>query len=143
MIVVMKASSSRENVQQVLAFLHKHGLSGHPSEGVERTVIGVLGGVGPSGTPGSIGGINPSIGESLEGMPGVESVLRVSKPYKLASREFHPEDTVVNVPVPCAASGSVGIGSSQVVMMAGPCTVESEHQLMMTAEAVHKEGAVI
>jgi 3-deoxy-7-phosphoheptulonate synthase len=143
MIVVMKASSNKENVQQVLTFLGKHGLTGHPSEGVERTVIGVLGGVGPSGTPGSIGGINPSIGESLEGMPGVESVLRVSKPYKLASREFHPEDTIVNIPVPYVASGSVGVGGSEIVMMAGPCTVESEHQLMTTAEAVRKEGAVI
>src|SRR5438552_15394412 len=123
MIVVMKASSSKENVQQVLAFLGRHGLSGHPSEGVERTVIGVLGGVGPSGTPGSIGCINPSIGESLEGMPGVDSVLRVSKPYKLASREFHPEDTIVNIPVPYATGGSVGIGGSQIVMMGGSWTV--------------------
>jgi 3-deoxy-7-phosphoheptulonate synthase len=143
MIVVMKATSSKENVRQVLTFLEKHNLSGHPSEGIERTVIGVLGSVGPSGTPGGIGGINPSIGESLEGMLGVESVLRVSKPYKLASREFHPEDTVVTVPVPYVASNNVRIGGSQVVMMAGPCTVESEQQLMTTAEAVRKEGAVI
>jgi 3-deoxy-7-phosphoheptulonate synthase len=143
MIVVMKASSNKENVQQVLTFLGKHGLTGHPSEGVERTVIGVLGGVGPSGTPGSLGGINPSIGESLEGMPGVESVLRVSKPYKLASREFHPEDTIVNIPVAYVPSGNVAVGGSEIVMMAGPCTVESERQLMTTAEAVRKEGAVI
>jgi len=139
----MKASSSKENIQQVLAALANHGLSGHLSEGVERTVIGVLGAVGPSGTPGSIGGINPTIGESIEGMPGVESVLRVSKPYKLASREFHPEDTTVEIPVAHVTGGTVTIGGSDIVMMAGPCTVETEYQLMTTAEAVRKEGAVI
>src|SRR5256712_14113763 len=99
MIVVMKQHCDEEAIEHVLTFLTNHGLSGHPSRGVERTVIGVLGAVGPSGTPGSIGGINPTIGEALEALPSVESVLRVSKPYKLASREFHPEDTQVAVPV--------------------------------------------
>ncbi len=143
MIVVMRASSSDEQINHVLAFLTKHGLSGHLSSGVERTIIGVLGAVGPSGAPGSIGGINPALGESLEGLPGVESVLRVSKPYKLASREFHPQDTIVDIPVSCVKEGVVHIGGKEVVMMAGPCTVESEEQLMTTAEAVRKEGAVI
>ena len=143
MIVVMKASSSDEQISHVLDFLNKHGLSGHPSSGVERTIIGVLGAVGPSGAPGSIGGINPSLGESLEGLPGVESVLRVSKPYKLASREFHPQDTIVDIPVPCVKEGVVHVGGPEIVMMAGPCTVESEQQLMTTAKAVRKEGAVI
>ena len=69
MIVVMKAHSQDEDIDRVLAFLTRHGLSGHPSRGVERTVIGVLGAVGPSGAPGSIGGINPNIGEGLEGLP--------------------------------------------------------------------------
>ncbi|HLI87346.1 MAG TPA: 3-deoxy-7-phosphoheptulonate synthase [Ktedonobacteraceae bacterium] len=143
MIVVMKPSCSQQDIDHVLTFLDKHGLTGHPSVGVERTVIGVLGAVGPSGVPGSIGGITPALGEALEGLPGVESVLRVSKPYKLASREFHPEDTIVDVPVPCAPGGVVSIGGSGVVMMAGPCTVESEKQLMTAAEAVRKAGAVI
>ena len=143
MIVVMKAHCDDKDIDNVLTFLENHGLSGHPSRGVERTIIGVLGAVGPSGTPGSIGGINPTLGESLECLPCVDSVLRVSKPYKLASREFHPEDTRVSVPVPCVSLGSVQIGGSEVVMMAGPCTVESEKQLMTTAEAVRKEGAVI
>ena len=70
-------------------------------------------------------------------------MIRVSKPYKLASREFHPEDTLVNVPVPCVSSGAVSIGGDSVVMMAGPCTVESEKQLMTTAQAVREAGAVI
>ncbi|GAC1345007.1 MAG: 3-deoxy-7-phosphoheptulonate synthase [Ktedonobacteraceae bacterium] len=143
MIVVMKSRCSDQDIEHVLTFLANHGLSGHPSRGVERTIIGVLGGVGPSGTPGSIGGINPSIGEALEGLPAVESVLRVSKPYKLASREFHPEDTLVQVPAACVSQGMVSIGGETVVMMAGPCTVESEKQLLTTAQAVRKAGAVI
>src|SRR5437660_5717907 len=143
MIVVMKQHCDEEAIEHVLSFLKSHGLSGHPSRGVERTIIGVLGAVGPAGTPGSIGGINPGLGEAMESLPCVESVIRVSKPYKLASREFHPEDTLVNVPVPCVSRGAVSIGSDSVVMMAGPCTVESEKQLMTTARAVREAGAVI
>lgn len=143
MIVVMKANCSNEAIEHVLDFLHDHGLSGHPSQGVERTIIGVLGGVGPTGAPGSTGGINPSLGGTLEGLPCVESVLRVSKPYKLASREFHPEDTIVEIPVACVSEGVVRIGGNAVVMMAGPCTVESEAQLMATAQAMRNEGVVI
>jgi len=143
MIVAMKPASSEADIDRVLKFLEKHGLSGHPSQGVERTVIGVLGAVGPSGAPGSIGGINPSLGESLEGLPNVDSVIRVSKPYKLASREFHPADTIIDVPASCVPQGVVSIGGNTVVMMAGPCTVETEQQLMIAAEAVRKEGATI
>ena len=117
MIVVMKQHCDEEAIEHVLSFLENHGLSGHPSRGVERTIIGVLGAVGPSGAPGSIGGINPALGEALETLPCVESVLRVSKPYKLASREFHPENTFVDVPVPCVSTGIVSIGSASVVMM--------------------------
>jgi 3-deoxy-7-phosphoheptulonate synthase len=143
MIVVMKQHCNDEAIDHVLAYLTNHGLTGHPSRGVERTVIGVLGAVGPSGTPGSIGGINPGLGEALEALPCVEQVLRISKPYKLASREFHPDDTAVEVPAACTAEGVVRIGGTAIVMMAGPCTVESEKQLMTTAEAVRKAGAVI
>jgi len=143
MIVVMKQHCSDEAIEHVMTYLKDHGLSGHLSQGVERTIIGVLGAVGPSGTRTTAGGINPEINEALEGLPCVEQVLRVSKPYKLASREFHPTDTIVEVPVPCVSEGVVRIGDTAVVMMAGPCTVESEKQLMTTAEAVRKEGAVI
>ncbi len=143
MIVVMKAGCKNEDIDRVMTFLSNHGLSGHPSQGVERTIIGVLGGVGPTGVRGSIGGINPALGEALECLPCVESVLRVTKPYKLASREFHPIDTTVDVAVPCVAEGKVSIGGQSVVMMAGPCTVESEKQLLTTAQAVREAGAVI
>src|SRR5579864_7548284 len=143
MIVVMQAHSNDETIEHVLSFLKDHGLSGHLSQGVERTVIGVLGAVGPSGTRTTAGGLNPSISEALECLPGVEQVLIVSKPFKLASREFHPANTVVEVPTPCISDGVARIGGSAVVMMAGPCTVESEKQLMTTAEVVRKAGAVI
>jgi 3-deoxy-7-phosphoheptulonate synthase len=143
MIVVMQQHCSDEEIEHILVVLKDHGLSGHLSRGAELTVIGVLGAVGPTGTRTTAGGINPSIGDTLEGLPGVERVLEVSKPYKLASREFHPQDTIVEVPAECVSSGLVPIGGNSIVMMAGPCTVESEKQLFVTAEAVRKQGAVI
>ena len=143
MIVVMQAHCSNEAIEHVMKFLENHGLSGHLSQGVERTVIGVLGAVGPTGTRTAVGGLNPTISDALEGLPCVEQVLIVTKPYKLASREFHPMNTIVEVPVPCLAEGVVRIGGDAVIMMAGPCTVESEKQLLTAAAAVRKEGAVI
>jgi 3-deoxy-7-phosphoheptulonate synthase len=143
MIVVMQAHCNDEAIEHVMQFLDDHGLSGHLSQGVERTIIGVLGAVGPTGTRTTAGGINPSIGDALECLPGVEQVLIVSKPYKLASREFHPKNTIVEVPVACVAEGVVRIGDEAVVMMAGPCTVETERQVMTTAAAVRNAGAVI
>lgn len=140
MIVVMKQLCSDEAIEHVLTYLTNHGLSGHPSRGIERTVIGVLGAVGASGAR---GGINPGLGEALEALPCVEKVLAISKPYKLASREFHPADTLVEIPVSCVSEGVVRVGDAALVIMAGPCTVESETQLMTTAEAVRKAGAVI
>jgi 3-deoxy-7-phosphoheptulonate synthase len=143
MIVVMKQHCSEESIEHVMTYLKDHGLSGHLSQGVERTIIGVLGAVGVAGTRTTAGGIYPEISDALEGLPCVETVLPVSKPYKLASREFHPTDTIVEIPVACLTEGIVRIGDTPVVMMAGPCTVENEKQLMTTAEAVRKEGAVI
>ena len=143
MIVVMQQHCSDEAIEHVMSYLKNHGLSGHLSQGVERTVIGVLGAVGPSGTRTTAGGINPAIGEALESLPCVEQVVIVTKPYKLASREFHPTNTVVEIPTPCVSDGVVRVGDTSVVIMAGPCTVESEKQLLTTAEAVRKEGAVI
>ena len=142
MIIVMKSPCQDEDIEQIVTFLEQRNLTGQISRGTERTVIGVLGSIG-SAASGTANGIHPALGGMLQGLPGVEQVLAVSKPYKLASREFHPDNTVVEVPVPCVAEGVVGIGSTNVVMMAGPCTVESEKQLMTTAEAVRKEGAVI
>src|SRR5574342_193048 len=114
MIVVMNANCSEAQIAHVLEFLEHHSLTGHPSKGVERTVIGILGSVGPTGIPNGIGSIQPELSESLEGLPGVESVLRVSKPYKLASREYHPQDTIVKVPSACVDGGFVHIGGVEI-----------------------------
>jgi 3-deoxy-7-phosphoheptulonate synthase len=123
MIVVMRHDATEEEIQRVIAFIEsKRDLRAHVSRGVERTVIGV------------IGHVYPELQGELETLPGVEEVLRVTKPYKLASREFHPDDTLVRV-------GDVVIGGDEVVVMAGPCSVESEEQLLETARAVKGAGA--
>jgi 3-deoxy-7-phosphoheptulonate synthase len=140
MIVVMQAHATERDIQRVLGAIGERGLTSHLSRGTERTVIGILGPVGPSGTPGALPGITPELGQQLESLPRVEAVLQVSKPYKLASREFHPEPTVVRV---CAPRGEVVIGGGAVIMMAGPCTVESEEQLMAAARAARAGGAAI
>jgi 3-deoxy-7-phosphoheptulonate synthase len=124
MIVVMHVSSTEKDVDGVLNRLNELGLRGHPSRGAERTVIGV------------VGQVFPELADELGVLPGVEDVVRVSRAYKLPSREFHPEDTVINV-------RGVTIGQGSVVVMAGPCAVESEEQLMATARAVKAAGGHI
>jgi 3-deoxy-7-phosphoheptulonate synthase len=140
MIVVMRRGATEREIEGVVARLRERELTPHLSAGVERTIIGVLGPVGPSGIAGALGSITQDLGELLEGLDGVEQVLEVSKPYKLASREFHPDDTVVHVPSP---NGDIVIGGREVVMMAGPCTVESEEQLLCAARAARAGGASI
>lgn len=140
MIVILRRGATEREVEGVLAVLRQHQLTPHISAGVERTIIGVLGPVGPSGIAGALGSITPDLGESLAGLDGVEQVLEVSKPYKLASREFHPEDTVIQIPSP---NGDVLVGGREVVMMAGPCTVESEEQLLAAARAAKAGGAKV
>jgi len=124
MIVVMHVSSTEQDVNGVLNRLGELGLRGHPSLGAERTVIGV------------VGRVFPEPADELGVLPGVEDVVRVSRPFKLPSREFHPENTVIRV-------GDVAIGQGSVVVMAGPCAVESEEQLMATARAVKAAGGHI
>jgi len=124
MIVVMHVSSTEKDVDGVLNRLNELGLRGHPSRGAERTVIGV------------VGQVFPELADELGVLPGVEDVVRVSRPYKLPSREFHPQDTLIRV-------GDVVIGQGSIVVMAGPCAVESEEQLMATARAVKAAGGQI
>jgi 3-deoxy-7-phosphoheptulonate synthase len=140
MIVVLATDAGERELEGVLETLAEHQLTPNVSRGTERTVVGVLGPIGPSGMPGVLPGMPPDLGERLEGLPGVEAVLRVSKPYKLASREFHPEPTIVRVPSP---AGEIWLGGQEVVVMAGPCTVESEEQLLAAARAARDGGARI
>jgi 3-deoxy-7-phosphoheptulonate synthase len=120
----MKVGSSDKDIDSVVKRIESAGLKTHVSQGVERTIIGV------------VGQIYPELQDMLEMVHGVDEVIRVSKPYKLSSREFHPLDTTVKV-------GDVTIGGKGVVVMAGPCAVESEQQLFETANAVKAAGANI
>ena len=124
MIVVMKVGSSDKEITGVIKRIESAGLKTHVSQGVERTIIGV------------VGQIFPELQDMLEMLHGVDEVIRVSKLYKLSSREFHPLDTTVKV-------DGVTIGGREVVVMAGPCAVESEQQLLETARAVKAAGATI
>ena len=126
MIVVMKREAGEREVAQVLARVQAAGLQGHISRGMERTIIGVVGEVSTK----------PQLQETLERLEGVEEIIPISKPYKLSSREFQPRDTVIQV-------GGVAIGAGELVVMAGPCAVESEDQVLDTARAVKAAGASV
>lgn len=124
MLVVMKKDSSEKELEAVMQKLSQSGLTGHTSQGVERTVIGV------------VGQTYPELRDTLELLPGVEEVIPISKPYKLSSREFQPEDTVIKV-------GDVTFGGDELAIIAGPCAVETEKQVLDTAKAVKAAGANI
>jgi len=124
MIVVMKVGCGPDEISGATNRIEELGLKVHVSQGVEHTIIGVL------------GQTFPELRDILELLPGVEEVIPVSKPYKLASREFHPQNTIVKV-------HDVAIGGDEVVIIAGPCAVESEEQLLSTAKAVKAAGASI
>lgn len=140
MIVVMRTNATETEISHVRDLLNQRGLTAHLSRGTERTVIGILGPAGPTGVPGALPGITPELGEMLEALPAVEAIVPVSKPYKLASREFHPEPTIVHVPSPL---GDIAIGGHDIILMAGPCTVESAEQLLSAAHAARAGGARI
>jgi 3-deoxy-7-phosphoheptulonate synthase len=120
----MKVGSSDKDIDSVVKRIESAGLKTHVSQGVERTIIGV------------VGQIYPELQDMLEMLHGVDEVIRVSKPYKLSSREFHPLDTTIDI-------GDVTIGGKEIVVMAGPCAVENEQQLFETANAVKAAGANI
>jgi 3-deoxy-7-phosphoheptulonate synthase len=124
MIVVMRKGSLDTDIEGVLNRVSELGLSGHLIRGEERTVIGV------------VGQTYPELGPMLEILPGVDEIVPISKPYKLSGRELHPLDTIVEV-------GDLRIGDGRPIVMAGPCSVESEDQLVSTAHAVKKAGAHI
>jgi 3-deoxy-7-phosphoheptulonate synthase len=125
MIIVIRPHASQQQIAEVISEVEKLGYTPAPIHGATQTVVAAI---GDERTHANL--------ESLTALPQVESVLRVQKRYKLASRESRPEGTVVDV-------DGVKIGGSQFCMMAGPCSVESEEQLLRTAEAVKARGATI
>ena len=124
MIVVMGKDSTEDDLKQVERRVESHGLKAQISHGVERTVVGVL------------GQTFSELKDELEMLSGVAEVVPISKPYKLSSREFKKENSVVKV-------GDTVIGGDEVVVMAGPCSVEDEKQIVSTAIAVKAAGAHI
>jgi len=124
MIVVMKKGTTRAHIANVTARIEQLGCRVHISEGEECTIIGI------------IGNGRPLDREQIERMDGVERTVPILRPFKLASRDFHPQDTVVTI-------NGVTIGGSQLVVMAGPCAVESHDQLLETARAVKEAGAQV
>src|SRR6478672_9020209 len=124
MVVVMEERATEAQIQSVVAQLTEMGFDVHRSTGATRTVIGAVG--AGTGDP-----------QLLEVQEGVHEVLRISEPYKLASRTFKPENSVVKV------GDDVRIGGDEVIVMAGPCSAESEEQVESTAAAVKNAGAKV
>jgi 3-deoxy-7-phosphoheptulonate synthase len=124
MLVVMKAHATPEQVQAVCDAITQLGLRPHPLPGAQRTAVGITGNQGEVARG------------DLESLPGVAEVIRVSKPYKLASRDVKEEDTVIRFPGTDAAIGGEGLA-----VIAGPCSIESHEQAFAIAEQVAASGA--
>ncbi len=122
MIIVLKPNPSAEQVRHVVERIEELGLVPHLSQGVSRTIIGV------------IGDEEKLQAEPLQAIEGVESVVPILKPFKLASREFHREESVFDVK-------GVKVGGGHLMMIAGPCAIESEERLVEIAEVVKDAGA--
>lgn len=124
MIIVMKQNASQEAIEKVVSTITSCGLSTHLSKGEEVTIIGVIGDKSRLNT------------QAIEGLQAVDKIVPITESYKLANKKFHPEPTSVSV-------RNATIGPDTMTIMAGPCAVETEEQLMCIAKAVKKSGATI
>ena len=124
MIIVMKHQATPEQIRCVVSQIETQGFHAHLSQGTERTIIGV------------VGDDRPLENDFFELLDGVEKVVRILQPFKLASRDFHPENTVIEV-------RGVPVGGEAIAVIAGPCAVESRNQLLETAQAVKEAGAAL
>lgn len=122
MMIVMRSNATEEQIAQVVEIVQANGLRAHLSQGEERTVIGV------------VGDGRPVPKDQFVFLPGIDRVVPISRPYKLASREFRPENSHFRL-------DGVRIGGDEIVIIAGPCSVESRSQLLETAFAVREAGA--
>jgi 3-deoxy-7-phosphoheptulonate synthase len=122
MMIVMRADATDEQIQAVMLRVKDSGLQAHLSQGTERTVIGV------------VGDIRNIQMDQIQRQRGVDRLVPISRPYKLASREFRAEDTTFPV-------NGMSIGGGSVLVIAGPCSVEDRNQLLETAHAVREAGA--
>ncbi len=121
MLVVMHSGATAEQIAAVEEAIHRLGLAAHPLPGPTRTAIGVT------------GNTEALDSEQLSGLPGVRELIRVTRPYKLASREMHPDDTVVT-------AGDTRIGPGTFTLICGPCSVEDETTTLRTAEFLASRG---
>lgn len=125
MIIVLRPDATEQQLNHIIEKVTKLGLTPHVSKGTERTIIGVIG-------PEDVLQVTP-----LEAFPGVEKVMPVLAPYKLVSREFRPEDSVIDL------GKGVKIGAKKIVIMAGPCAVENLDTLYEIASEVKRQGATV
>src|SRR5678816_2168013 len=123
MVIVMEPTATEEQIQKVIESLVEVGYDVHRSTGVSHTVLGAV------GSPRIV--VDPT---SLELIPGVREVVKISAPYKLVGRTFKSADTIVDI-------AGVKVGGPEVIVMAGPCSVESQEQVMSVAKAVAASGA--
>ena len=125
MIIVLKPDATQEQVDHIIEKVQKIGLTPHISKGTERTIIGVIG-------PEDVLRVTP-----LEVFPGVEKVIPVLAPYKLVSREFKPQDSVIDL------GRGVSIGSKKIIVMAGPCAIEGYDTLYSIAKEIKSAGSTV
>src|SRR6185437_17071429 len=123
MLVVMQHDATSKDVERVVAIIKEMGYQARPMPGAQRTAVGLVG---------NDGRVDSS---RIEALPGVAQVIHVTQPYKQVSREWRPENTVVTI------APGVRIGGREVVVIAGPCSVESEHQIVTAAREVRAAGA--
>ena len=129
MLIVMKPQANQDDVRRVCQKIESMGYRAHPMPGAQRTAIGITGNPGPLDR------------EEFEGLPNVAEAIPVSKPYKLVSREVKSEDSLIRIKPLEGESGAVEIGGKDLVIVAGPCAVESREQAFAAADRVRKAGA--
>ncbi|MDQ3138686.1 MAG: 3-deoxy-7-phosphoheptulonate synthase [Gemmatimonadota bacterium] len=125
MLIVMRHTAAEEDIRAVVAAIEEMGYQARPMPGKQRTTVGLVGNDGRVD------------GSRLAALAGVQEILHVTKPYKQVSREWQAESTVVRLP------GGLTVGGDEVVVMAGPCSVESERQILEAARAVREAGATV
>ncbi|HEX7057089.1 MAG TPA: 3-deoxy-7-phosphoheptulonate synthase [Bacilli bacterium] len=124
MIAILSHSATEERLMGIVRFIEKHGMQAHISRGTDRTVVGI------------VGKADPTLAEQLRQLSGVEEVIKISKSYKLASREFHPDNTIIDIK-------GVKFGGEEIVVMGGPCAVESPKQIDEIARLVKAAGGQV
>ena len=125
MLIVMRHGAAEEEIRRVAATIEEMGYQARPMPGRQRTTVGLVGNDGRVD------------GSRLAALPGVQEIIHVTKPYKKVSREWKAETTVISLP------GGLTVGGDEVVVMAGPCSVESEQQILQAARAVREAGATV